>query len=170
MHHTLLNCRDFKHSIRNGRPFQPLPPPPPRGGPREPRQSQQQEGGGGGAFPHVDGVVNVIFGGHGSQENKRQQKLNDRRILVAVTSALAPVSMVRTPNHLHSGGSIAQLRSSEQIPAPRRSGDPREQGKEGASGRGKQHQRHLPPDTPRLGSHTQRAARVRKSFLRHRAD
>jgi hypothetical protein len=31
-----------------------------------------------GAFPRVDGEVNVIFGGHGSQENKRQQKLNDR--------------------------------------------------------------------------------------------
>jgi hypothetical protein len=46
---------------------------------------------------------------------------------------------------------MAQLRSSGQIPAPRRSGDPREQGKEGASGRGKQHQCHLPPDAPRLG-------------------
>jgi hypothetical protein len=67
MRHTLRNCRDFKHSIGNGRPFQPLPPPPPRGGPREPRQPQQQEGGGGGVFPRVDGEVNVIFGGHGSQ-------------------------------------------------------------------------------------------------------
>jgi hypothetical protein len=38
MRHTLQNCRDFKHSIENGRPFQPLPPPPPRGGPGEPRQ------------------------------------------------------------------------------------------------------------------------------------
>jgi hypothetical protein len=36
MRHTLRNCRDFKHSIGNGRPFQPLPPPPPRGGPGEP--------------------------------------------------------------------------------------------------------------------------------------
>jgi hypothetical protein len=44
-----------------------------------------------------------------------------------------------------------------QVPAPRRSGDPREQGKKGVSGRGKQHQRHLPPDTLRLGSRTQRA-------------
>jgi hypothetical protein len=25
----------------------------------------------GGAFPHVDGEVNVIFGGHGSLENRR---------------------------------------------------------------------------------------------------
>jgi hypothetical protein len=40
-----------------------------------------------------------------------------------------PVSMVRTPDHLHSGGSMAQLRSSRQVPAPRRSGDSREQGK-----------------------------------------
>jgi hypothetical protein len=47
-------------------------------------------GGGGGAFPHVDGEVNVIFGGHGSQESKRQQKLNDRHILLAATSAPAP--------------------------------------------------------------------------------
>jgi hypothetical protein len=90
MRHTLWNCRDFKHSVGNGRPFQPLPPPPPRGGPGEPRRPQQQEGGGGGAFPHVDGEVNVIFKGHGSQENKRQQKLNDRQILVATTSAPAP--------------------------------------------------------------------------------
>jgi hypothetical protein len=42
-----------------------------------------RRGGGGGAFPRVDREVNVIFGGHGSQENKRQQKLNDRQILVA---------------------------------------------------------------------------------------
>jgi hypothetical protein len=29
MRHTLRNCRDFKHSVGNGRPFQPLPPTPP---------------------------------------------------------------------------------------------------------------------------------------------
>jgi hypothetical protein len=68
MRHTLRNCRDFKHSVGNGRPFQPLPPPPPQGGPGEPQQPQQQEGGGGGAFPRVNGEVNVIFGGHGSQK------------------------------------------------------------------------------------------------------
>jgi hypothetical protein len=90
MRHTLRNCRDFKHSVGNGRPFQPLPPPPPRGGPGEPRQPQQQEGGGGGAFPRVDGEVNVIFGGHGSQESKRQQKLNDRQILVVAIGPPAP--------------------------------------------------------------------------------
>jgi hypothetical protein len=66
MRHTLRNCRDFKHSVGNGRPFQPLPPLPPRGGPGEPRQPQQLEGGGGGAFPRVDREVNVIFRGHGS--------------------------------------------------------------------------------------------------------
>jgi hypothetical protein len=38
MRHTLRNCRDFKHCVENGRPFQPLPPPPPRGGPGKPRQ------------------------------------------------------------------------------------------------------------------------------------
>jgi hypothetical protein len=32
---------------------------------------------GGGAFPRIDMEVNVIFGGHGAQENRRQQKLND---------------------------------------------------------------------------------------------
>jgi hypothetical protein len=44
----------------------------------------------GGAFPRVDWVVNVIFRGHGAQENRRQQKLNDRQVLVATTSAPAP--------------------------------------------------------------------------------
>jgi hypothetical protein len=43
-----------------------------------------------GAFPRVDGEVNVIFGGHGSQESKRQQKLNDHQILVAATGPPAP--------------------------------------------------------------------------------
>jgi hypothetical protein len=69
MRHTLWNCRDFKHSVGNGQPFQPLPPPPPRGGPGEPRQPQQEEGGGGGAFSRVDEEVNVIFDRHGSQES-----------------------------------------------------------------------------------------------------
>jgi hypothetical protein len=78
MRHTLRNCRDFKHSIGHGRPFQPLPPPPPRGGPGEPRQPQQQEEGGGGAFLCIDREVNIIFSGHRSQESKRQQKLNAR--------------------------------------------------------------------------------------------
>jgi hypothetical protein len=68
-----------------------------------------------------------------------------------------PLSVVSTPDHLYSGRSMAQLRSSGQAPAPHRSGDPREQGKESISGRGKQHQRHLPPDTLGLGSCTQRA-------------
>jgi hypothetical protein len=90
MSHTLRNCRDFKHSVGHDRPFQPLPPPPPRGGPGEPRQPQRQEGGWGGAFPHVDREVNVIFERHGKQENRRQQKLNDRQVLVATTSAPAP--------------------------------------------------------------------------------
>jgi hypothetical protein len=90
MRHTLQNCRDFKHSVGNDRPFQPLPPRPPWGWPREPRQPQQQEGGGGRAFPRVDREVNVIFGRHGSQESKRQQKLNDRLILVAATGPPAP--------------------------------------------------------------------------------
>jgi hypothetical protein len=67
------------------------------------------------------------------------------------------VPMVGTPDHLHSGRSVAQLRPPRQIPTPRQSGDPREQGAEGISGRGEQHQHHLPPDTPRLGSSPQRA-------------
>jgi hypothetical protein len=90
MCHTLQNCRYFKHSVRHGRPFQPLPPPPPRGEPSEPRQPQQQEEGRGGAFPRVDREVNVIFGDHGAQENRRQQKLKDRQVLVATTSDSAP--------------------------------------------------------------------------------
>jgi hypothetical protein len=54
--------------------------------------------------------------------------------------------MVRAPDHLHSGRLVAQLRSPGQVPASRQPGDPREQGEEDVSGRGKQHQRHLPPD------------------------
>ena len=54
------------------------------------RQSQKQEEGEGGAFARVDREVNVIFGGHGSQENRRQQKLNDHQILVATTGPPAP--------------------------------------------------------------------------------
>jgi hypothetical protein len=97
MRHTLRNFRDFKHSVGNGRPFQPLPPPPPQGAPGEPRQPQQQEGGGGGSFPRVDGEVNIIFGGHGSQESKRQQKLNDHQILVATTGPPAPYQWSEHP-------------------------------------------------------------------------
>jgi hypothetical protein len=97
MRHTLWNCRDFKHSMGNDRPFQPLPPPPQRGGPGEPRQPQQEEEGGGGAFPRVDREVNVIFRGHGSQESKRQQKLNDRQILVAATGPPAPYRWSKHP-------------------------------------------------------------------------
>jgi hypothetical protein len=44
----------------------------------------------GGAFLHVDREVNVIFGGHGAQESRRQQNLNDRQVLVATNSAPAP--------------------------------------------------------------------------------
>jgi hypothetical protein len=77
MRHTLRNCRDFKNSVGHGRPFQSVPPPPPRGEPAEPGQPQQQEGGRGGAFPRIDQEVNIIFGGHEAQENKRQQKLTD---------------------------------------------------------------------------------------------
>jgi hypothetical protein len=78
--------------------------------------------------------------------------------------------MVGAPDHFHSGRSVAQLRPPGQIPAPRRSSDLREPGEEGTSGRGEQHQRHLPPGASRLGSSPQRAPRVRYSFLRHRAD
>jgi hypothetical protein len=90
MCHTLRSCRDFKHSIGHRRPFQPLPPPLPRGEPGEPRQPQQLDGGRGGAFSRVDKEVNIIFGGHRAQENRRQQKLNDWQVLVATTGAPAP--------------------------------------------------------------------------------
>jgi hypothetical protein len=49
-----------------------------------------RRGGGGGAFPRIDREVNIIFGGHGSQESKRQQKLNDHQILVATVGPPAP--------------------------------------------------------------------------------
>jgi hypothetical protein len=47
--------------------------------------------------------------------------------------------MVRAPDYLHSGRSVAQLRSPGQVSAPRRPGDLREQGEEGVSVWGKQH-------------------------------
>jgi hypothetical protein len=43
-----------------------------------------------GAFPRIDREVNIIFGGHGAQENRRQQKLSNRQVLVATTSGPAP--------------------------------------------------------------------------------
>jgi hypothetical protein len=58
--------------------------------------------------------------------------------------------------YLQPSGLVAQLRPSGQVPAPRRSGDSRKQGKESTSGRGKQHQRYLPPDALGLGGRTQR--------------
>jgi hypothetical protein len=48
---------------------------------------------------------------------------------------------------------MAQLQPPRQIPAPRRSSDPREQGEEGIGGRGEQHQCHLPPKLQGLGVH-----------------
>jgi hypothetical protein len=71
-------------------PTVPATTPLPRGEPGEPRQPQQQEEGRGGAFPRVDREVNIIFGGHGAHESRRQQKLNDRQVLVATNSAPAP--------------------------------------------------------------------------------
>jgi hypothetical protein len=57
--------------------------------------------------------VNVIFGGHGSQKNRRQQKLNDRQILVATTGPPAPyrwsehpITFTRADQWLNGGSSI----------------------------------------------------------------
>jgi hypothetical protein len=156
MRHTLRNCRDFKHSIGHDRPFQPLPPPPPRGGPDEPRQPHQQEEGGGGAFPRVDREVNVIFGGHGSQENKRQQKLNDRQILVATTGPPAsyrwsehPITFTREDQWLNFDhpGKYPLLVD----PVIRESRVKKVLVDGGAASTSPS------PDTPRLGSSTQRA-------------
>jgi hypothetical protein len=110
-----------------------------------------------------------------SADTDRRRTRDDKSSTIAKYSWQLPVlpphtPMVGAPDHLHSGGLVAQLRPPRQIPAPRRSGDPREQGEEGISGRGEQHQRHLPLDTPRLGCSPQRTPRVRHSFLRHRAD
>jgi hypothetical protein len=82
----------------------------------------------------------------------------------------SPLSVVRVPDHLQPGRSMAQLRLSRQVPAPHRSGDLIEQGKESTSGWGKHHQRYLPPDAPGLGGHTQRPHQVRHPFLWHRAN
>jgi hypothetical protein len=157
MRHTLRNCRDFKHSVGNSRPFQPLPPPPPRGGPGEPRQPQQQEGGGGGAFPHVDGEVNVIFGGHVSQENKRQQKLNDHQILVAATCAPAPYRWSKHPITFTQADQWLNFDHPGKYPLLVDPVIRESRVKKVLMDGGKQHQRHLPLDTLRLGSRTQRA-------------
>jgi hypothetical protein len=170
MRHTLRNCRDFKHSIGHGRPFQPLPPPPPRGGPEEPRQPQQQEEEGGGAFPRVDREVNVIFGGHGSQENRRQQKLNDRQILVATTGPPAPYRWSEHPITFTRADQWLNFDHPGKYPLLVDPVIRESRVKKVLVDGGEQHQRHLPPDAPRLGSSPQRAPRVRHSFLRHRAD
>jgi hypothetical protein len=47
------------------------------------------------------------------------------------------LSVVRAHDNLQRGRSMAQLRPPRQVPAPRRSGDLREQGKESTSGWGK---------------------------------
>ena len=46
-------------------------------GPTSPGSLSNQKGEGW-SIPRIDREVNVIFRGHGSQENRRQQKLNDR--------------------------------------------------------------------------------------------
>jgi hypothetical protein len=66
-------------------------------------------------------------------------------------SVSRPIPMVRAADHLHSGRLVAQLRPPGQVPAPCRSGDLREPSKEGLSGRGKQHQHHLPRTLQGLG-------------------
>jgi hypothetical protein len=53
------------------------------------RNTDKWEEGRGGAFPRIDREVNIIFEGHGAQESRRQQKLNDRQVLVATNSAPA---------------------------------------------------------------------------------
>ncbi|KAJ1288427.1 hypothetical protein BS78_02G088200 [Paspalum vaginatum] len=73
MHRTLRDCRDFKALIAHGRPFVALPPASPL--PRDQRPPPQQNRGSGAGFPNINRHVNVIFGGHGSQESKQQQKL-----------------------------------------------------------------------------------------------
>jgi hypothetical protein len=168
MCHTLQNCRDFKHSIGHGRQFQPLLPPPPQGEPGEPRKPQQQEREGGGAFPRVDREVNVIFGGHGAQENRRQQKLNDRQVLVATTSAPAPY---RWSEHAITFSRADQWLNFDHTdkypllvdPVIRESRVKKVLVDEGSS------INVTFPERSRLWGRTQRPHRVRYSFLRHRA-
>jgi hypothetical protein len=169
MRHTLQNCRDFKHSVGNGRPFQPLPPPHHEEDPENLDNLRSRRG-------RRWSVPACRWRGQHhlrrTRVARKQEAAEAQRspYTVGGHQCSRPVSMVRTPDHLHSGESMAQLRSFRQVPAPRRPGDPREQGEEGVSGRGKQHQRHLPLNTLRLGSRTQRAPRVRHSFLWHCAD
>jgi hypothetical protein len=57
---------------------------------KPPKAATSAPRGGGHALPHIVKEVNAIFGGHVSQEHKRQQKLTDRQVLVATHSAPTP--------------------------------------------------------------------------------
>jgi hypothetical protein len=86
----------------------------------------------------------------GEQETTKAQRSSDTG---GGYRSSRPIPMVGAPDHLHPGRSVAQLRPPRQIPTPRQSGDPREHGKEGISGRGEQHQHHLPRTLQGLGVH-----------------
>jgi hypothetical protein len=167
MRHTLQNYRDFKHSVGNGRPFQPLPPPTTR----RTRRTSTTPAAGRGRRRSIP-----------THQQRSQRHLRWTRVVREQEAIEAqrpsdtggghqssrPISMVQTPDHLHSGGSVAQLRPSGQIPAPRRSGDPREQGKEGVSGRGSNINVTFPRTLLGLGVALKELHR--HSFLRHCAD
>jgi hypothetical protein len=97
MRHTLRNYRDFKHSVGNGRPFQPLPPPHYEEDLENLHNLSSRKGEEAEHFRASTERSTSSFGGHGSQESKRQQKLNDRQILVATTSAPAPYWWLEHP-------------------------------------------------------------------------
>jgi hypothetical protein len=144
MCHTLRNCRDFKHSsgMTNHSSLYHLP--------------HLEEG-----LVNLDDLSNRKGRRWSIPSRRRRGQRHLRRTRVAkeqkATEAQRPadtggnhqyprpLSVVGTPDHLYPGRSMAQFRSSGQVTAPRRSSDPREQGKESISGRGKQHQRHFSP-------------------------
>jgi hypothetical protein len=61
--------------------------------------------------------------GHRKQETTKAQRSSDTG---GGYRSTRPVLMVRAPDHLHPGRSVAQLQPPRKVPTPRRSGDPRE--------------------------------------------
>jgi hypothetical protein len=122
MRHTLRNCRDFKHSMGTADPSNLC---------HLPHHEEDLE--------NLDNLNSRRGRRRGVPTHRRRSQCHLRRTWVARKQEAAeaqrpsdtggdhwssrPVSMVRTPDHLHSGGSVAQLRPPGQILAFPRTGE-----------------------------------------------
>ena len=77
--HSLRRCFTFQESIKRGDVFNS------RQDQKQDKESDPKKGEAAEkdnqGLPRVRDEVNVIFGGHNSQESKREQKVNERRIM-----------------------------------------------------------------------------------------